>query len=279
MSVSNIQHIPQAGVKSYVVTAYHVAERLRLKDIKDKLSYEAEEFSNYEMVVPLSSTKDSYVFFYSFGSIVFVNASAETIDRELAKLKVFLTQNDLTRTNDAFLIECDENFSNKVYFDRIQIKQFSYKTIKIVSLLLAQSTALESYDILIENLLEQTGRFSRKIEQEGRYLESSQGLIKFIGQCLNTKQEIISRLYIVDSPDELWEDNELERLFNDLKGMLEIDGRYRALEYKIKIIQESIEIIVDLSKSRQSTQLEMTIIILISVEIIMSIFFQFFMKK
>lgn len=264
--------------KVYPVRAFHIAERLRLKDVREKLGYEPSEFSNYEMIVPLSA-RDSFLFLYTFGSIVFFNASDAEVDRELGRLKSYRSPNEADRTSDTFLVELSPDAAaNKVSFDRVQIRNLTFQSIKIVALLLGQSTALEYYDILIENLLEQSGMYSRKLEKEGKYLESSESLIKFIGQCLNTKQEIISRLYIVDAPDEVWEDNELERLFNELKVMLELDGRYRSLEYKIRIIQESIEIIVDLSKSRKSVQLEMAIIILIGFEILMSLFFHFYVK-
>jgi required for meiotic nuclear division protein 1 len=161
--------------------------------------------------------------------------------------------------------------STKVYFDRVVSQALSYPLVKIVCMLLAESTALEYYEILIQNLLERTNTFSKKLQRQGRMLESSEDLIKFIGLCLDTKQEIISNLYIVDSPDETWENVELDRVHQELKSMMEIDTRYRALEYKIKIIQESVDVIVDLSKSKRETLLEMTIILLITFEIIISI--------
>ena len=58
---------------------------------------------------------------------------------------------------------------------------------------------------------------------------------------------------------------------DELKAMLEVDTRYRALEYKIKIIQESLEVIVDLSKSKRETVLEITIILIIAFEAILSV--------
>jgi uncharacterized Rmd1/YagE family protein len=138
-------------------------------------------------------------------------------------------------------------------------------------MLLAESTALEYYENLIENLLLKTNTFSKTLRRQGRMLESTEDLIKFIGLCMDTKQEIISNLYIVDSPDETWESVELDKMHQELKTMMEIDVRYRALEYKIKIIQESVDVIVDLSKSKRETLLEMTIILLITFEIIISI--------
>src|SRR5207247_11181463 len=142
----------------------------------------------------------------------------------------------------------------------------TYGSRKYDSALIAQSTALEYDGILVENLLDRTGKYSRRLEKDGDYFEKSQELLKFIGMCMSTRQDIISNLYIVDSPDEVWENNDLERLFTDLKAVLDIDVRYRALEHKIEIIQESIEIIVDLTKSHRMTQLELEIIALIAIE-------------
>jgi uncharacterized Rmd1/YagE family protein len=88
---------------------------------------------------------------------------------------------------------------------------------------------------------------------------------------LDLKQEIISNLYIVDSPDETWESVMLDKLHQELKLMFEIAIRYRALEYKIKIIQESVDVFVDFAKSRREALLEIIIILLISFEIIISL--------
>ncbi|MEK7398103.1 MAG: RMD1 family protein, partial [Candidatus Poribacteria bacterium] len=159
----------------------------------------------------------------------------------------------------------------KVFFDRIMVPAVSYQIVKIACMLLAESTALEYYEVLIENLLEQTNRFSKQLQKHGRMLKSGEQLIRFIGMCLDTKQSIISNLYIVDSPDETWDNVELDKLHQELKIMLEIDTRYRALDYKIKIIQEGIEVIVDLSKSRRETLLELVIILLIAFEIFLTL--------
>lgn len=260
--------------KTYPIRAYHIAERLKLRDVRDKLGYAPKEFSNYEMVVQAPG-EDAYILVYNFGSIVFFNVSDKDLEVEMARLSEFRTPSDTMRTSDNFVIEISESGQNKALFDKLEVRSLTYDSIKIASVLLAQSTALEYYEILIENLLEKTNKFSRRLEQEGEYLEKSEDLLKFIGLLLNTRQDIISNLYIVDSPDEVWENNDLERLFTDLKAILDIDVRYRALEHKIEIIQESIEIIVDLTKSRVATRLELTIIALFAIDIIISIFFKF----
>lgn len=254
----------------YRIKAIHVAERLKLREVREKFSRPALEFSNYELVVGYGH--ESYMFVYNYGSVVFFNVPEDIQERELAVIQEYRIPNDQGgRSSDVFLLEVRPSEPAKVFFDRVVVQSLSYQIVKIVCMLLAESTALEYYEVLVENLLERTNVFSKKLQRQGRMLESTEELMKFIGLCLDTKQEIISNLYIVDSPDETWESPELDRAHQELKAMLEVDTRYRALEYKIKIIQESLEVIVDLAKSRRETLLEMIIILLIAFEVVLSI--------
>ncbi|OFZ20997.1 MAG: hypothetical protein A2X94_06590 [Bdellovibrionales bacterium GWB1_55_8] len=261
----------------YLIKAYHVAERLKLKDLRDRFSAEVIEFSNYEMIVRYAN--DSYLFVYNYGSVVFFNVPAELQERELSKIQEYRVPSDQGLATDVFFLEVQPAAPGaasvpqgpKVYFDRVVAPALSFEIIKIACMLLAESTALEYYEVLIENLLEKTNRYSKKLQQQGRMLESSEDLIKFIGLCLDTKQSIIANLYIVDSPDETWDSVELDKLHQELKVMMDVDIRYRALEYKIKIIQESVDVIVDLSKNRRETLLEMIIILLIAFEIVLTL--------
>lgn len=263
--------------KTYPIRAFHVTDRLRLRDVRDKLNYTPKEFTNYEMVVPLQGD-ESYLLLYNFGAVVFFNAADVEVEREMARLSEFRAAADSLRTSDQFVIEISETGQNKASFDKLEVRALSYDSIKIASVLLAQSTALEYYEILIEDLLAKANKFSRRLESQGQFIEETEDLMKFIGMCLNMRQEVISNFYIVDSPDEIWENHDLERLFTDLKANLDIDARYKAIEHKIQIIQESIEIIIDLSKSRRQVKLELTIIALIAVEIIIFIVSIFFTK-
>jgi uncharacterized Rmd1/YagE family protein len=258
----------------YKVRAFHIAERLRLREVRDSLQETVRDFSNYELIVDLGP--QSHIFFYNYGSLVFFNVADEVQDKILNRLAAFRTSSEVGRTKDDFIVEviepgsADAKSYSRVFFDRVVVSQLTFAIVRTVSMLIAESTALEYYEIFVENLLEKTNSFSKTLENQGRLPGNSKDLVKFIGRCLNMKQEIISNLYIVDSPEETWENVDLDKLFQELKVMVEIDTRYRALEYKIRIIQESIELIVDLAQAKRSTVLEMIIIALIAMEIILS---------
>ena len=53
----------------YRIKATHIAEKLRLKELREKFTQPPLEFSNYEMVIRYAP--DSYLFLYNYGSAVF----------------------------------------------------------------------------------------------------------------------------------------------------------------------------------------------------------------
>jgi uncharacterized Rmd1/YagE family protein len=256
----------------YQLRSIHVAEKLRLKELREHWPEPLLEFSNYEMVVRLSA--EAYLFIYNYGSVVFFNVSESLQEKSLTLIQECLgsvESSDQVRASDQFILEVRQHSGSKVFFDRVVVSELTYEMIKTTCMLLAESTALDYYETLIENLLIKTNSFSKMLRSQGKMLGSSADLMKFIGLCMNTKQEIISNLYIVDSPDETWENPELDKFHQELKLMFEIGVRYRALDYKIKIIQESVEVIVELLKSKRETVLEMTIILLIAFETLISL--------
>lgn len=260
---------PGPDYQAFRLRATHVAERLKLKELKEKVIHPVKDFTNYELVVEFA--ENSYAFIYNYGSVVFFNVPDVIQEKYLSSIRETKEGAKIGDTTDVFIVETRADLDatvNQVSHDRVTTGKISYQKIKIICMLVAESTALDYYDILIENLLERATVFTKRLELQGRFVESKEDLLKFVGMCLSTKQEIISNLYIVDSPDETWDSPELDRVFHELKTMLEIDVRYRAVEYKSKIIQESIEVITDLVKTKRETMLELIVILLIAFEVI-----------
>ncbi len=265
--------VEENSYQAFRLRATHVAERLKLKDLKEKVIHPVKDFTNYELVVEFA--ENSYAFIYNYGSVVFFNVPDVIQEKYLSSIRDTKEGAKIGDTNDVFIVETRADLdgtANQVFHDRVAMGKLSYQKIKIICMLVAESTALDYYDILIENLLERATVFTKRLERQGRFVESKEDLLKFVGMCLSTKQEIISNLYIVDSPDETWDSPELDKVFHDLKLMLEIDVRYRAVEYKSKIIQESIEVITDLVKTKRETTLEVIVILLIAFEVVTGFF-------
>jgi uncharacterized Rmd1/YagE family protein len=79
-------------------------------------------------------------------------------------------------------------------------------------------------------------------------------------------------LYLLDKPDIVWDDVELESLYNQLSLQLELKSRFDVIEYKISYLKESVDFAKDMINQKSSEFLEWIIIWLIVVEIVFSVY-------
>ncbi len=98
-------------------------------------------------------------------------------------------------------------------------------------------------------------------------------LKKYIGRTLNIKNHITANLFIFDSPEETWEDENLNKLDDGLKKTFDLQARFRTILEGLGIVKENLELFKDILQYRNSTLLEWIIIILILVEVL-NLFFE-----
>ena len=120
----------------------------------------------------------------------------------------------------------------------------------------SQSVALDRYLEITEQLLEETNVHTKLLERKGKLNISGTNLKRFIGKVLNIKNEISENLYIFDSPDSTWENEDLNRLDMELKQTFDLKDRYRYISERIGIIKEDLELFKDIMEHRESSRLE-----------------------
>ena len=87
--------------------------------------------------------------------------------------------------------------------------------------------------------------------------------------------EVVGVLHLLDKPDTLWNDAEMESIYLDLRNAFDLEERFKSIEYKIETIKESLRIVLEARNSALAQRLELIIIILIAIEIMFSIFERF----
>ena len=92
---------------------------------------------------------------------------------------------------------------------------------------------------------------------------------------MRTKNDIVETLALFDKPEATWEDPDLDKLYMKLREELELDDRFRALEAKLRMIQETLVLLVDLSQYRATWRLEMTVVLLILFEVLLMLWQMF----
>lgn len=216
-------------------------------------------------------SKDKFIFTTTFGVITFCNFTHDEIKSFLSRLNI----NEANHFETA-LINQDYPMVISPEFDKplidshtIKYNKFNKSIASIISLALSQSVGLE----IREKSLEHKMKESRKLYEDTTKLKikDRNALMNFASSIAKERFDILNQLYLLDKPDIIWDDLELESLYNQLSIQLELKSRFEVIEYKISYLKESVEFATDRVNQKSSEFLEWIIIWLILIEVFFSI--------
>lgn len=247
----------------YPFQSHHFGQVLKLKEIAKLFELKPVVFNPGCLGYELSST--AFCFFYNFGSAVFFNVDLEVQKTTLQRIKEFLGSRSDPATADEFLLEEKRRAKNTVSFDKVVVDKLSREKIELIALILAQSTALEFFEKKVDDILNRLGTQINQLGKKSRLGEKK--IIGLIEQVLGTKQDLIATLCLLEKPDETWDNKTLDDLHQEGTRMFELKERFRTLDYKLKTIQENLELLSNFATNRQHLLLEATIVALIVIDI------------
>ncbi len=152
-------------------------------------------------------------------------------------------------------------------YNKLELERVTIDTLRLIMLNVSQSVALDHFNRQTDILLEETNYHTQILEKKGKMELSGTSLKKYIGRTLNLKNRIEANLYIFDSPEETWEDEDLNRMDIGLKKLFDLQARFRTIREGLEIVKENLELFKDLLQYRNSILLEWVIIVLIFVEV------------
>ena len=176
--------------------------------------------------------------------------------------------------SEEYRIIVDEK-SNKILVknDFVSVPQIDPSLLRIVMLNTGQSVALEYYELLTDELITSSKHYIQELENHGKLSISKTDLLKYIGKVLNVKNSIVDNLYILDDPNLVRDNEELNLLNRHLKTNFDINPRFKDLDYRLQIVENNLTLFTDVLNVRESARLEWVVIILIALEIIIALFF------
>lgn len=259
----------------YPFHAYHLAEALKLKEVAKQFDLKPVVFNPTRLVYELSP--NCYCLFYNFGSVVFFNVEEAVQKSTLDRIKSF-SLNDLgPQTNDTFLMEVIKKEKNRVTFDKVIVDKLNRDRVELIGLVLAQSIALEFFEKKVEDILSRLGHITFKLGERKAQDPSAKEIREFIGTAMVTKQNLVGTLYLLEKPDETWESKVLDDLHQEATLMFELKDRFRALDYKLKTIQENLTLLANFATNRQMLILEVAIVVLFVLDILL-VGYELFLK-
>ncbi|MCB0416592.1 MAG: RMD1 family protein [Bdellovibrionaceae bacterium] len=253
------------------ITAYHLYDHLKLKPLVGILSGKLIGSSPRELQFKYG--KDSYLFIYRFGSLVFVNVDPGLAVQEMKRIANLIGEPKRIPPTESY----DVRLGNKtdVEFEYAQVKKMTKDTLRMIAMTLGQSAALELMESRTETMLEDSAKLIEEVSKRGRVPNTNKHFVRMIANTASARQDIVSNLAVMDAPEETWESRSLESLHRDVQYNFEIELRSRILDRKLVLIQENIELLADLSSTRRGLLLETLIVVLIVIELGIA-FFDFF---
>lgn len=248
--------------------AVHLGRRIRLDDAARNFVDRVVDKAKSDLCLRLA---DGYAYLFAFGSVVFIGVESAAMEVFLQDVGAYV-EAPSPRCTDDFLIECRPDSKDKVFFERVVLQEVTLQRMRLLSLVLAQSTTLEYFEKQVEQLLDRAAAYTDAIAQGGKWRGTVKEMLAFLGTGLATRRAIVSNLAILDSPDVVWDDPSLDVLFHEHKANFELTARYRTVEHKLRLIHESVEMLVEMSNTRQATVLEIVVVLLIFVEVVLAFF-------
>ncbi len=253
------------------ITAYHIADFIDIKNLKPAINAKLIYSDSVELFYQTENLRFIYIFRY--GAISFLNYDNKEISDFMEFLNKYCRNVFGQSFSDELLLEAGAP-ENKISHNKVEIRDRSPEVIRMVMLNVSQSVTLDYYSNQTELLLEETNYHTQLLEKKGKLAISGKNLKKFIGKTLMLKNRIAENLYIFDSPPETWENEELDKLHNDLKKSFDLQDRFRDVSEGLSIVKDNLELFKDILHDRNSVLLEWIVIILIGIEIL-----NFFLDK
>jgi uncharacterized Rmd1/YagE family protein len=249
----------------YTVVAYHVANTINIKECKQQLQWQLLFQDSDELFY--TSSKDKFVYIFHYGVMSFFNMTKVEIDATLKQIEPFCDGYATEKISEDINVLIEAS-TLKVQFEDVILPELNPEMIRLVMLNTSQSVALNRYAEITEGLLIETNEHTKYLENKGKLDISGIKLKQFIGKILNIKNKISENLYIFDSPEATWEDEQLNRLNTELKNTFDLKDRYQLIHDRIDIIKENLELFKDIMDHKESSRLEWIIIILIVIEVV-----------
>ncbi len=220
--------------------------------------------------------KPGDIFFFSHGSFVCwgFNKRQELRWGEFAK--EFATGLLTTIETDHFCYQIGEETSidahERFKLDVITLDSDDPQIKLAISYGLAQSIKLEAFEDAIQDTVKKNGSLPEEIANRGLISLSRRSIFKRMGEIFLARSSINLSSEYLDAPEFFWRNPNLEPFYIMTKKFLDIPSRVMALNQKLDVLQELLDILNSQLQHRHSSLLETIIILLILIEIAISLF-------
>lgn len=252
-----------AGLHTFHAVAF--AENLSLRDLA--AAFPEASRSTHELRASLEPEGELYA--YPFGAIVFRDVPPSRRESEVARLRGRHRELAAPVVREAFTVCVDPSAKTEVSESLLVIDRLTAEREGVVAHTTAQSAAMEYYEEIVDGMFTETQTIVDRLEESGTVSLRTRPLHRFIGRAVGIRNEVLAVLHLLDKPDATWDDPAMDRIYDDLRQEFDLEDRFKALETKLRGIQEALELVLDVARDRRLVLLDASILALIVIEVIL----------
>ncbi|KAK9382975.1 DUF155-domain-containing protein [Kockiozyma suomiensis] len=227
-----------------------------------------------EVRIGLATRKD--VFMFEYGVCVlwgFTEAEERKFLREIAPYEnEKLALNDVQGEELRFFVTWDHD--PRVFNDVIALTDEAEKNVKYklsMSHAMSQSVKISLFEDLIDNTIGLMQTLPAEIAATGKVSMSRTKIMMSIGELFILRININLHGSIIDSPEIMWSQPELEPAYKVIRGYLEIGQRVGLLNQRLEVISDLLQMLKEQLVHAHEEYLELIVIVLIAVEIVVAL--------
>ncbi|KAL3241070.1 Rmd1p [Nakaseomyces bracarensis] len=220
------------------------------------------------------SDKHPDIFVFEYGVIVlwgFTEREEKAFLNDIEKFeKEKLAEEDVQV--EEFNYYVTQSYQPRIYNDFITLRDGSNYMIKLsISHAVAQSVKISLFEELVDNTIEDTQDIPQEIASSGKVSMSKEDIMKSIGELFILRININLHGSVLDSPEIMWSEPQLEPIYQATRGYLEINQRVALLNQRLEVISDMLQMLKEQLGHSHEEYLELIVIVLVIVQVLIAL--------
>jgi len=244
------------------VRAIHVGERIDIKGIDPRLTP--------HLPVTIEVGTSGLAVLVRAGAVVLFNVDPIAQERFIADLGVRVQGRTEKQESERAVVR--QGDADAVEPDAIVMKEITIEKLQVFAEILGKSVVLSHYETEIAEAFTAIEPLAKQMKNSPTRLPWKQkDLVRTIGEAMLAEHSLVARAELLEKPDLLWDNSELDRLYGRLEDEYELRERYLALDTKLGVISKAAQTMLELHNSKRSLKVEYYIVGLIVFEVVLGV--------
>ncbi len=238
-----------------MIYARAISLRIYTRELRDTMLPDAERDGS---VLVYKYGSASYAVVFRFGVVVFWNVPLVKQGAFLKSIEKYVKSPfDSQITQEARL---EMGKEDKIRYDYVSLEEISIGDVVSLSYPFAQSVVLERMEGEVDVQLYDLNRILRPIEKTGKLKMKRKRLMMQLGQVLRDRAHSFYEFGFEETPDDVWENDRIERLYKDLHEDLEVSSRIKLVNSKWDTATEEMQFVLSLITEREGLHIELLLV-------------------